>query len=137
MNLLFSYLEKKKVPLVYIPLVLYWIILFTATTLPVQDLPGIGIGDKFSHFFAYFVLSVLLYLMFTYQRKSVMLFKHALIATILIVSLYGIADELHQILIPGRSAEVLDWVADFAGSIIGTLLISYLMDKLNYKPEFS
>jgi len=125
------------VQLVYIPLVIYWIILFTATTLPVKELPSFGIGDKFNHFFAYFVLSVLLFLLFTYQRRSIMLFKYALFATVIIVSFYGIADELHQILIPGRSAEVYDWIADFLGSITGTSLISYLKNKLNYKPEFN
>jgi VanZ family protein len=137
MNLLFSYLEKKKVLLVYIPLVLYWIILLTATSLPVKDLPGIGIGDKFSHFFAYFVLSVMLYLVFTYQRKSVILFQYSFIAAVLVASLYGIADELHQMLIPGRSAEIYDWIADLAGSLTGVLVVSYLKKKLNYIPEFS
>jgi VanZ family protein len=133
---LFEYLEKRKVWLVYIPLVVYWLILFTATTLPAEKLPSIGFTDKLNHFIAYFILAVLVNLMLIFQRKSRLLFEKAPMATIIICLFYGAADELHQMLIPGRSAETLDWVADASGTFVGIFIVYFLINRLNYHLEF-
>jgi len=133
---LFEYLEKRKVWLVYVPLIIYWIILFTATTIPVQRLPSLGFSDKINHFVAYFILAVLLNLALIYQRKSKLLFEKAQIAAILICLFYGTVDELHQLLVPGRFAEVWDWIANALGSVSGVLVINYLINRLRYRLEF-
>ena len=79
----------------------------------------------------------MLYLTLIYQRKSEYLFNKAPFATIVITSVYGALDEIHQMFIPGRFAEVLDWLADAAGAILGVLIISYLIKKLKYVPKFT
>ena len=38
--------------------------------------------------------------------------------SIVIVSLFGAADELHQHFTPGRSMDILDWVADTTGAVV-------------------
>ena len=134
---MFEYLQKRKVLLVYSPLIVYWLILFTATSLPVEKLPSIGLSDKVNHLLAYFVLSVFVYLTLLFQRKSKFLFKYAPAATLIISTFYGITDELHQLLIPGRSAEVLDWMADAIGAILGILLVYYLKNRLKYQPDYA
>ena len=133
---MFEFLEKRKVWLVYIPLIIYWLILFVATTLPVERLPSIGLTDKINHFIAYFVLAVLVNLTLIYQRKSKFLFEKAQIATIVICLFYGALDELHQLLVPGRSAETLDWVADASGTFTGVLIVYFLINRLKYRLEF-
>jgi VanZ family protein len=133
---LFDFLEGRKKLLVYTPLIIYWIILFIATTLPVQSVPSFAISDKLHHLAAYFVLSCLLYLTLVYQRKSEYLFNKASIAAFVIASVYGALDEIHQMFVPGRFAEFLDWVADASGAVLGVIVISYLMKKLNYNPTF-
>lgn len=35
---------------------------------------------------------------------------------------YGLTDELHQALVPGRSADVHDWLADATGAGLGAIL---------------
>lgn len=40
---------------------------------------------------------------------------HAVHGAVLIVAVFGLTDELHQALIPGRSCEWSDWLADVAG----------------------
>lgn len=40
----------------------------------------------------------------------------------LLVSLFGIADELHQHFTPGRSMDVWDWAADTVGACVATWL---------------
>ena len=123
---MFNFLERHKVVLVYLPLIFYWIILFTLTTLPAQSVPSVGVSDKLEHLLAYFVLSILLYLTLLFQRKSVLLKNYAMLFTILIVFAYGIIDELHQLMIPGRSCELLDFLADMIGGIIGIIIVKIL-----------
>lgn len=45
---------------------------------------------------------------------------------VLIVSLFGLADELHQGTTPGRSMEVYDWLADTLGAMTAVALYRYL-----------
>ena len=133
---MFEYLKKRKVWLVYVPLTIYWLVLFTATTIPVERLPSVGFGDKVNHFLAYFVLAVLIYLALIYQRKSKFLFEKAAIVTIVIGLFYGAVDELHQMLVPGRYAEIMDWVADALGTFAGVLIVYFLINRLRYRLEF-
>lgn len=37
----------------------------------------------------------------------------------LMASLYGCSDEIHQLFVPGRSADLLDLLADSAGALLG------------------
>ncbi|MGB5287543.1 MAG: VanZ family protein [Ignavibacteriaceae bacterium] len=134
---MFEYLEKRKVWLVYIPLFVYWLVLFTATSLPAYNLPKLGLSDKINHLVAYFLLAILLNLTLIYQRKSRFLFERAAIATFIICLLYGAVDEIHQMFVPGRFAEILDWVADGSGAILGVFLVYFLKNKLNYNLEFN
>ena len=131
--ILFNYLERNKVVLIYLPLVFYWIILFTLTTLPAQSVPSVGVSDKLEHLLAYFVLSILLYLTLLFQRKSVLLKNYAMLFTILIVFAYGIIDELHQLMIPGRSCELLDFLADMIGGIIGIIIVKILFSFYKFQ----
>jgi VanZ family protein len=133
---LFEYLKQRKIWLVYLPLTLYWLALFIGTSIPVDQLPSVGISDKIIHLVAYFLLAILLNLTLIYQRKSRLLFRKAPIAIIFIASIYGALDEIHQLYVPGRSAEVLDWTADAIGASLGVLLVTFLIKKLNYRLEF-
>lgn len=42
---------------------------------------------------------------------------------VLLASLYGVSDELHQAFVPGRSADPADWLADTAGALAAVLLV--------------
>lgn len=133
---MFEYLEQRKTWLVYLPLALYWIILFTATTLPGNQLPDLHLSDKIEHFSAFFILAVLLNLALIFQRKSFVLFKYAALVTIVITLSYGAIDELHQIFIPGRSADIRDWLADSTGVILGVFILNLVKSLFNYKIKF-
>lgn len=126
-----EYLRKNKIYLVYLPLGVYWIALFIATSIPTEYIPSVGVSDKLNHFFAYMVLSVLLHLTFIFQEKLPLLREYPASFTLLIGCVYGIVDELHQMLIPGRHAELLDWIADFFGVIAGVLIVKLFLLKFN------
>lgn len=132
---MFNYLERNKIVLVYLPLIFYWILLFTLTSLPSTTVPSVGVSDKIEHFLAYFGLSFLLNLTLLFQKKSRLLKNNALLFTLFFVILYGIADEVHQLLIPGRSCEWLDFLADSVGGILGVLFLQLLMKFFNFNEQ--
>lgn len=132
---MFEYLERRKVYLVYVPLFIYWIFLFIATTLPATDVPSFAVSDKIKHFGAYFFLAVLLGLTLLYQNKILLFKKYFLIATLVICSIYGLLDEIHQIFVPGRNSEFLDWAADSLGAAVGVIFVFYLLKKSKYQSK--
>jgi VanZ family protein len=127
---LFEFLERKKKVFIYIPLTVYWIILFGATSYPTDALPSFGVSDKVEHLSAFFILGILLNLTLIFQNKYPKLKEKNTLYTILIGSIYGIFDELHQILIPGRFCEFLDFVSDFSGLVLAVVFIILIM-KVN------
>ncbi len=124
-------LKKHKVLLVYFPLGVYWLILFIATSIPSDYIPSVGVSDKFNHFFAYMGLSVLLYFAFNLQNKYEIMNKYPAALTLVIAAIYGAFDEVHQMLIPGRSAELLDWIADIFGAVTGVLIAVFVYKKIS------
>ena len=47
-------------------------------------------------------------------------------ALLLMGALYGLVDEAHQSLVPGRTPSVGDWFADLSGVLLGYSLIFFL-----------
>lgn len=127
---MYSYIERNRVYVIYLPLFIYWLILFTLTSLPLDRAININVGDKIEHFGAYGLLSFLLYLTLYFQKKSSLLSTFPATFTIVFASFYGMIDELHQLFVPGRYADVLDWVADFSGSLLAVLITQYLLKKI-------
>ena len=128
---MYSYLQANKKYLIQLPLIIYWIILFILTSLPSTMAIATDINDKLNHFGAYGLLSVLLYLNMHFQEKIKILSRFPAAFTVLIASVYGFLDEIHQMFVPGRSAEFLDWLADFLGSVTAVLITGYILRKFN------
>jgi len=131
---LYKYIkENRKVVLVF-PLVLYWIAILVGTSLPADMLVDeIEISDKIIHFGAYLGLAVLLGFNLHFQEKWNKIKVYYIILAFLICVLYGVADELHQLLVPNRSADFFDWVADALGALTGILSASFFIEKIKKK----
>jgi VanZ family protein len=88
----------------------------------VPDLPYI---DKLLHIAVYAILGALLLRAFTsLQIKNNV--KLVMILSILLSTLYGISDEIHQYFVPFRNADLIDVFADMTGSIIGVYIFKSL-----------
>jgi VanZ family protein len=74
---------------------------------------------KLGHLAEYFVLGLLVMRSLRKQYRPTLSRRHAVIAMAL-TSLYAMSDELHQALVPGRSASVVDVVIDVIGAIGGS-----------------
>ena len=127
---MYKYFREHRIKVLLIPLIVYWIFLFIGTSLPSDHLSSVlDLSDKLKHFIAYFVLAFLLSLNFFFQEKWEGIAKYYLLYTLMICTIYGGLDELHQNLVPNRSAEFYDWLADILGSSLGVLL-SYFFLKI-------
>ena len=71
---------------------------------------------KAAHFTIYLILGLLVLNCFSvFDRKTIIL-------SILICVLYAISDEIHQIYVSGRSAEILDVFIDTLGASLGVFI---------------
>jgi VanZ family protein len=134
---LLNKIEKNKKWLVYLPLVIYWILLFVATTLPSKDLPDTGVSDKIEHFTAYMILAVLLNMTLMFQNKYPKLKNKAWLYTLIVILTYAGLDEFHQLFIPGRDCDILDWLSDATGVLLGLGFVKMLIIFSGYKPQTS
>jgi len=132
---LLTKLEIHKKWMVYFPLIIYWIILFIATTLPARDLPKTGVSDKIEHFTAYFILAFLLNLTLMFQNKYPKLKQNAWLFTLIFTLLYAGLDEIHQLFIPGRDCDILDWLADASGALLALGILRIIINYFKYKPQ--
>ncbi len=96
------------------------------TSLPGSALPTVTLPfriDWVAHFCLYGVLGLLLA-----RAARVSLWPwQRLVLLALAISAFGVLDELHQLFIPGRSAEVMDWLMDTTGSATGIVAFTLAM----------
>lgn len=83
---------------------------------------------KGMHFIEFCVLSVIcLILLKNYKLK------HSPIITIVLVSVYAVIDEVHQIYVEGRGASFQDWLLDCFGVLTGVIIVMLINKKINKK----
>jgi VanZ family protein len=75
------------------------------------------------HFIAYALLGAL-FLRAFYTTRIKHHLKLIIIFSVLLSSLYGISDEIHQSFVPFRTADVMDALADILGSAFGVGVFS-------------
>jgi len=108
----------------------YWGIIFLGTSLPGTSLDYIPkYSDKLKHFVAYLILTILLYWFYLIKNKKKDLTRKQIWFIIILTGGYGIVDELHQLLIPGRSCDIADWLSDLAGIFLGLVIARFWFAK--------
>jgi len=104
-------------------LVFYWLSFFILAHIPV---PGLvreaGVSDKGLHFLAYLILVFLLWFAVSPDQKVVWR-KAVLWWVFIVLTGYGVVDELLQG-VTGRNCDVMDIVANIAGTFTGLILLS-------------
>jgi len=107
--------SMKKIPYAWLALA-YAVLILIVSSIPNLKTPQLGFEnqDKLYHFIEYSIFSVLLFFALLNSNKN-FLRKNVLLISLLIGASFGIIDELHQKFIPGRTADILDFTADFVG----------------------
>lgn len=83
--------------------------------------------DKLFHLLIYGLLGVLFLLSFRYRSPGYS--RKQIMTAVMLASLYGMSDELHQSFVPGREADLLDWLADTTGALVAVLILATLVKK--------
>lgn len=100
--------------------------------MPGQSMPTMNYFfsfDKFAHAFVFAIQVLLLIVSFTKQYSSQFFRENAVFLGISLTVIYAVGIEFLQSLIPGRSLEFMDIVADAAGCFIGYFLF-YIIYKV-------
>jgi VanZ family protein len=91
--------------------------IFIVSGLPIAPLPD-RVSDKTGHSAAYLGLAVLSLRAVAGGLPRRVGLRAALLA-LAIAAGYGVTDEFHQLFVPGRSGDLMDWYADVSGAAIG------------------
>ncbi len=100
-----------------------WAALILAlTSIPGSAVPDVGVKstDKLVHLLLYAVLGALATRALWSSDRPTRL----VILVTVAVSIFGAVDEMHQLLVPGRSGDLPDWLADTIGGMTGAVLFT-------------
>jgi VanZ family protein len=113
---------------------LYAIIIFIISAIPELNPPELGFKwqDKVYHFLEYSIFSLLLFLAFFTSKKE-LFNKHAHLFSSLVGILYAGTDEIHQLFVPGREADIIDFIFDSLAVIFLQVVIWFF---LKYRKNF-
>ena len=102
----------------YAGLLAGWVALtLTLTSIPDPEFgPSFPGADTAAHFGFYGVMGFLFVL---WRRETGKGAAVAVVLAAIFAALLGAVDEIHQQWVPGRSMEIFDWAADFAGGTAG------------------
>ena len=109
--------------LFFTPAVLYYVLIFYLSSRSYEVKISILFFDKGVHLFEFAFLGFLLSFGYFMSLKSSLMVKAGL--TFSSGILLGTLDELHQYLVPLRSTEILDVLADAIGILIGLFVYFY------------
>jgi len=108
------------------PALLWAVIIFVGSSLPgTSPLLKVFFGqDKIVHTFVYFCFALLTFRALRYQSRFPFLSRYALLVSMALTLAYGALDELHQLYVPNRAADLRDFVADATGALVCLLALS-------------
>jgi VanZ family protein len=108
-------------------LVVYWSALVIGTHAPLTpSQPDVSHFDKLLHFSAYGVLAVLA---FCCLRSHRLVARICVLGLAVCLPIAAAIDEVTQIAVPGRDANLYDWIADVLGIACGLTLYVILLSR--------
>ncbi len=107
-----------------LPAIGYMVLIFVMSAIPKLGVPDVGLHweDKIAHLVEYLVLAFLLARAFYFQNWRPLTIRDAVRWAVVVAIVYAATDEIHQYFVPGRFADVTDWVADSMGAVLGGLV---------------
>ena len=104
----------------HLPVIVYAVFIFVGSSLSSlpPEIPVFNFGDKILHFCEFGVLGLLFW-------RSIRLWNIRWKGWPILILAWGLgicyaaSDEIHQLFVPGRQADVTDWLADIIGLAAG------------------
>lgn len=89
--------------------------------------PGVDALSPLAHFLEYAVFGFL----WTNALRCHVPLRRACLMAIICTGLYGATDEFHQLFVPGRMCDPVDWIVDVLGGGLGVGIAYCLIKKAN------
>ncbi len=109
--------------LTWVAVVLWAVVIFAVSARPGSTLPG-GYSVQ-GHLGEYFILGGLLFRALSARRTA----RYAVVLAVILASIYGITDEVHQHFVVMRTPDVTDWGLDTVGAFLGAMT-AYALGRL-------
>jgi VanZ family protein len=114
----------------WFPVILYCLFIFIQSSFPSPvKTQGIPLGDKILHLLGYALLAALFFRALNATRSTAAL-GSLWVLSVLFTALYGAMDEVHQAFVSTRSADLLDFLADTGGAMIGAGVAAWLTPRM-------
>ncbi len=119
------------------PALLWALLILLLCGIPGNDLPDLLFWDKLSfdkifHIILFFVLVIYMIRGFKKQTTFSFFSKYSKINAVVIATLYGGLTEIMQgTLFVGRNASIIDFIANFIGSLLGMFLFDFILKKIS------
>ncbi len=130
-NLKLAVNRRKRILFYLLPAVGYAALIFSLSSSPldIEELRPVFEYDKLLHLVEYYVLGYLLMRVFRTSPVPTLAEK-AVLATILVGTVYGASDEFHQAFVPGRDCSLFDFLFDAAGVTLAAISFSFVRHRL-------
>ncbi|MBF0531558.1 MAG: VanZ family protein [Candidatus Omnitrophica bacterium] len=117
---------NEKILKYWFPVILYsGIIWFVSSLSRVPTIVPVDNFDKIEHIIEYCLWGWLLTRALIGTTR-LFLPRFVFLGALLIAMLFAASDEIHQYFVPGRCADVFDWLADTIGSALGAAIFLFL-----------
>lgn len=103
----------------FLPAIGWMAVIFRLSAIPGSQIPGRY--GALGHLVMYAVLGALLAWALAPGPRAIG--KRALMIAVVVASLYGVTDEFHQAFVPLRTPDVVDWIVDTIGALLGAGLV--------------
>ena len=122
---MYKFLVKYRLHILYTILCFYCIVLVVLSSLPQStEIKSNGV-DKYYHLGAYGFLSFIVYFTLTFQNRISLFKRYSASFTLLLTSIFGMLNELHQLFIPSRTFNKFDLLANILGSLLMVIVIKF------------
>ncbi|MGR9106716.1 MAG: VanZ family protein [Gammaproteobacteria bacterium] len=97
---------------------------------PLDDL--FSVDDKIMHLLAYAGMGWLAWRAFGHFVPTR---SRLAVCCLVFCTLYGLSDEIHQFYVPGRTADLYDWIADIVGAAISIWFMLHVEPAAYWLPR--
>lgn len=118
----------KRIIIYHLPPFIWALLIMIASSIPADQLPNVQIfgWDKIAHVCVFFIFGILILRSLYHRNKSIISKKQIATLTLVFVVSFGIFDEIFQSIIPGRTSDIYDLIADAVGGILAVAFFNFI-----------
>lgn len=116
----------KTILFVYYKIILWWLVISYLCFTPSDDFENVNINiphiDKIVHFVMFFILGVFIATVISIKKNRL----HSIWLPLIAIIYGGVVEIIQFNYINSRSGDLIDWIADIIGLVVGIFLFPYI-----------